>query len=48
MKTVKFNTRWITAAVLATGFASANVMAHHTGGLSVHNNRSKELTNEKS
>ena len=27
MKTVKFNTRWITAVVLATCFASTNVMA---------------------
>ena len=27
MKTVKFNTTWITAVVLATCFASTNVMA---------------------
>jgi hypothetical protein len=33
MKTVSFNTSWITAAVLATCFASANAMAQTAGGL---------------
>ena len=32
MKTVKFNTRWITAVVLATCFASTNVMAQTSPG----------------
>ena len=34
MKTVKYNTPWITAAVLAICFASTNVMAETAGGLS--------------
>ena len=34
MKTVKFNTPWITAVVLATCFASTNLMAETAGGLS--------------
>ena len=33
MKTVKFNTGWITAVVLSTCFASTNVMAQASGGL---------------
>ena len=34
MKTVKYNTPWITSAVLAICFASTNVMAETAGGLS--------------
>jgi len=33
MHTVKVNTRWITAVVLATCFATTNAMAQTAGGL---------------